>query len=240
MSSLPPHTQSRLLLDGWINSLTEVVESITDQKPKIEWRRETGTVADIGLSGEILWWEQKFQYSSKVEVWVGTPQGTWQQTGTLALQAADLDGSNADEVKRTWLEILGQWMSGLGRALGAYLGREVPRGASSENAPPATPCEWLIISLEIGGAELPSLAVALGASFVDLLTTPPGDAGNVAEPQDEHALQPASHANIGSRTLELLLDVELPVSISFGKTQLPLKDLPKLTTGSIVEIKPFH
>jgi flagellar motor switch protein FliN/FliY len=36
--------------------------------------------------------------------------------------------------------------------------------------------------------------------------------------------------------MDLLLDVELPVSISFGKTQLPLKEVLKLTTGSIVEL----
>jgi flagellar motor switch protein FliN/FliY len=36
--------------------------------------------------------------------------------------------------------------------------------------------------------------------------------------------------------MDLLLDVDLPVSISFGKTELPLKDVLKLTTGSIVEL----
>jgi flagellar motor switch protein FliN/FliY len=36
--------------------------------------------------------------------------------------------------------------------------------------------------------------------------------------------------------MDLLLDVELPVSISFGRTQLPLKDVLRLTTGSIVEL----
>jgi flagellar motor switch protein FliN/FliY len=39
-----------------------------------------------------------------------------------------------------------------------------------------------------------------------------------------------------SRTMDLLLDVDLPVSISFGKAQLPMKDVLKLTTGSIVEL----
>jgi flagellar motor switch protein FliN/FliY len=39
-----------------------------------------------------------------------------------------------------------------------------------------------------------------------------------------------------SRTMNLLLDVDLPVSISFGRTQLPMKDVIKLTTGSIVEL----
>ena len=37
-------------------------------------------------------------------------------------------------------------------------------------------------------------------------------------------------------TMDLLLDVELPVSVSFGKTEIPMKDVLKLTTGSIVEL----
>jgi flagellar motor switch protein FliN len=37
-------------------------------------------------------------------------------------------------------------------------------------------------------------------------------------------------------SIELLLDVELPVSVSFGRAHLPLKDVIKLTCGSIVEL----
>ena len=40
-----------------------------------------------------------------------------------------------------------------------------------------------------------------------------------------------------SGTLDLLLDVELPVSISFGKTQMPLQQVLRWTTGSIVELE---
>ena len=38
------------------------------------------------------------------------------------------------------------------------------------------------------------------------------------------------------KTLDLLLDVELPVSVSFGRAQIALKDVLKLTTGSILEL----
>src|SRR5580765_9107827 len=38
-------------------------------------------------------------------------------------------------------------------------------------------------------------------------------------------------------TLELLLDLELPVSVSFGKAQMPLEQILKWTTGSIVELE---
>ena len=39
-----------------------------------------------------------------------------------------------------------------------------------------------------------------------------------------------------NRTMDLLLDVELPISVSFGRAHVPLKEVMKLTTGSIVEL----
>ena len=49
--------------------------------------------------------------------------------------------------------------------------------------------------------------------------------------------QPDVVGDVGqSKTIELLLDVELPVSVSFGRTHLPLRDVLKLTSGSIVEL----
>ena len=41
----------------------------------------------------------------------------------------------------------------------------------------------------------------------------------------------------GSGTLELLMDLELPVNVSFGKTQMPLQQVLKWTTGSIIELE---
>ncbi|MGH9659170.1 MAG: flagellar motor switch protein FliN, partial [Bryobacteraceae bacterium] len=37
-------------------------------------------------------------------------------------------------------------------------------------------------------------------------------------------------------TLDLLMEVELPVSISFGRAHLPLRKVMKLNSGSIVEL----
>jgi flagellar motor switch protein FliN/FliY len=39
-----------------------------------------------------------------------------------------------------------------------------------------------------------------------------------------------------SKTLDLLLEVDMPVGVSFGRTQMRLKEALKLTTGSIVEL----
>jgi flagellar motor switch protein FliN/FliY len=87
---------------------------------------------------------------------------------------------------------------------------------------------------------------------VDLISHPAasehGDAHTAPEHGDygEHAdygdhgdhLSEGGHSGRGGMppTMELLLDVELPVSVSFGKTEIPMKDVLKLTTGSIVEL----
>jgi flagellar motor switch protein FliN/FliY len=52
----------------------------------------------------------------------------------------------------------------------------------------------------------------------------------------ELAVPSTSDQRGATRTFDLLLDVELPVSVSFGHAQVLLKDVLKLTTGSIVEL----
>jgi flagellar motor switch protein FliN/FliY len=56
------------------------------------------------------------------------------------------------------------------------------------------------------------------------------------EGENEPGEKRASGSRGGTRTLDLLMDVDLPVSISFGRTQISLRDVLKLTTGSIVEL----
>ncbi len=50
------------------------------------------------------------------------------------------------------------------------------------------------------------------------------------QPQEEQA-KPASSWNI-----DLLLDVELPITVSFGEAEMQLKDVLKLGVGSVIEL----
>ena len=47
---------------------------------------------------------------------------------------------------------------------------------------------------------------------------------------------PPARENAPSKTLDLLLEVALPVSVSFGRTSLQIREILKLNTGSIVEL----
>jgi flagellar motor switch protein FliN/FliY len=74
----------------------------------------------------------------------------------------------------------------------------------------------------------------------------PNDEGNVARAAAElaaAAVQPVAFGQLGqgvraegSRNLDLLLDVEIPISVEVGRTQMSLEDVLKLVPGSVVAL----
>jgi flagellar motor switch protein FliN/FliY len=228
---------ARLILNHWTESLAQVIQSMTDEKPQVHWETGSGSVRAAFPDGPeaILWWEQPFHGVNEMPVWVATPRAVWEHAGTVTLKAAGLETVALEEVRNTWFEILGQSLGAMARSLGALLGREVTCDAGVERAPEPQLEDWASVTLRFRDAELPPMAMAIGPRLLAILTAPPAEEAPHAEP--EGALpDPGDPVPIRSRTMDLLLDVDLPVSISFGKTQLPLKDVLKLTTGSIVEL----
>jgi len=230
---------ARALLDQWAESLAQVLESMTDQRPEIHWQYTSGPLSEIATdSADLLWWKQPFHPSPEMLAWVAAPKATWEFAGTLTLKAAGLETVETGEAKNTWFEILGQSLSVMARTIGSMLGREVTCDSGAEQAADAAVQDWASVSLTFPDAPLPPLLVTLGPKLLEMIAEPP--AAPEAPKQAAHASEPdTGHQRLlpaESRTMELLLDVDLPISISFGRTQLPMKDVLKLTTGSIVEL----
>jgi flagellar motor switch protein FliN/FliY len=232
---------ARALLDQFSASLAQVLESMAEQRPETNWKALSGPVAEVEADpqDEMLWWEQSLQFAPEMKIWVGTPRTAWEQAGTLTLKAAGLDTVELQEARNTWLEILGQALSPVARAIGGILGREVTCDAGIERQPEADISEWAAVSLSFKDLALAPLLAAFSPALLEIVAEP----APAAEEEETTELAPAHPADAEaaqlparSRTMNLLLDVDLPVSISFGKTQLPMKDVIKLTTGSIVEL----
>ena len=222
------------LLDQWVASLGQVLESMTDQKPAIRW--EPGP--ELELQAESLCWEQPFSAGPGVTVWVTAPHATWENAGTMTLKAAGLENVEIAEARSTWIEILSQSLSAMARSIGSFLGREVNCESGAEKPPDGERREAVQVTIAFGENALAPLSIAFSPKLLALLV--PGASTGAAEAHEpaehgRHAVKTAPQQSIPP-TMELLMDVELPVSISFGKTQLPMKDVLKLTTGSIVEL----
>src|SRR5258708_20533056 len=218
MSAGGEHTQVteqiRGLIDQWTVSLAEVVASMADQKPEVRWDATGAPPA----GPDLLWWEQPFQVSPGAAVWVATPRSTWEYAGTLTLKAAGLETVETNEARNTWLEILGQSLSSLAPAIGGVFGKEGTCEAGAERAPETNPETAASVSLMFGGSPETTLWIGFSPKLVALISHPP--AGDNVEahgaPVDAGGDAGRGHRDAVPPTMDLLLDVELPVSVSFG------------------------
>jgi flagellar motor switch protein FliN/FliY len=232
---------ARFLLDRWAESLAQVLESMTDQRPEVRWEAVSGPLSEVGGAQDFLWWEQPFPIDPQAAVWIAAPQITWEYAGTLTLRAAGLETVETAEAKNTWFEILGQSLAVMARSIGTLLHREVTTENGGERAASQNLTEWASVALTFAPPEAPPVAppllLAFSPALLALIAAPPAEAeapagASVPKADSAGEIRPAVY----SRTMDLLLDVDLPVSISFGKALLPMKDVLKLTTGSIVEL----
>jgi flagellar motor switch protein FliN/FliY len=224
-------------VDAWVESLAQVLESMADERPECRWEpaSEPAIPEGDGAERELLWWEQPFQGAEDGKAWVGAPPSAWEYAGGQTLRAAGLETVEIAEARNTWLEILSQSLSVMARAAGSVLGREVTCAGGGERPPGPEVVDYARVWLKFAAAAPAPLTLALNPRMLELLSAPPGAQ---AEPRGEQAGEepPPEPIKGNSRTLDLLLDVELPVSISFGRKEIAMKDVLKLTTGSIIEL----
>ena len=217
--------------------LAQILESMTDQQPKVSF----GLTAAPAAADDILWWDQRLNIAGTPLISAGAPAATWQELGGRTLRAAGIDTVETADAKNTYLEILNQSLAGLAQALTGRLGTEITCTKGEETAAAAMAAEWAAVKVVYPDAALPALLVGFSPQLIERLEHPAGEnsAPDTAETATSALAGPlAANTFIPqkSKTLDLLLDVELPVSVSFGRAELPLKDVLKLTTGSIVEL----
>jgi flagellar motor switch protein FliN/FliY len=185
--------------------------------------RETKQDGD-GLAEPIVW-QQSFSTDPSAILWLVAGKELWAAAGKLTLEAVGIDSLTDEDCRSTWQEIVGQTIGGIASSLTADFQKEVTAAKGEELTvePPET--EWTIFSARHDQSDAWYLKVgwtpALTAQY------------DRAEP--EQKFQPTGTSTF-SKTFDLLLDVALPVSVSFGKTSLQIREVLKLNTGSIVEL----
>jgi flagellar motor switch protein FliN/FliY len=214
------------LADEWATQVTHVIESMTGEAPAITYGARELAADEIDPNQtELIWWEQRFSSGPDAIAWIGAANKSWEEIGNRVLTSAGVDDGDQ--------EIISQALSGVASAL-SKRGRRETSCIEGRTAPPESAAGLKTYSFEItlGEQPFPLLAV-FSKSIADLPETPLETSHPKALPP---ASKPAAEESAKSHSVDLLLDVELPVSVSFGRAQLPLKDVIKLTTGSIIEL----
>ena len=179
--------------------------------------------------GDLIW-EQRFEGIPDATVWVAAPESVWNEIGGAVLKEAGLDPDPA-ESRSTYLEVLSQAFSGFAQAAARIQGGAIDSVSGREHTDVPSEPRWTAIEIQLADQILTPLAAAFSPVWSQLGAPPQR---SLPPPKPSVAVDPPADGH--RRTFDLLLDVELPVSVSFGRAQLPLKDVIKLTTGSIVEL----
>jgi flagellar motor switch protein FliN/FliY len=213
------------LFEQFAGLLAGIFETMTGERPVVKWEPVPRAPTEPTLS-----WKQPFTGVPGM-VWMAATEADWSGAAGYVLQAAGIPESDAASLKSTYLEIAGQALSGLEQALSGRLGREVVRTGGEETADQVGEAAWMVARLTLGPSTA-GLYIGFENALVHELEVNAPD----VEPKPEPETKPQTSEGANSKTFDLLLDVELPVSVSFGRAQVALKDVLKLTTGSIVEL----
>ncbi len=222
--------------EEWTALLGRVLESLPGEAPRPASRVSAGgaawnaAVQEIAAKhGAFLWWRQSIPLPGEPVVWIGAARGAWWRiAGRTPLAPGEGDAS---EARKTYLEILRQSCAELARSASRRWNRDVAPAEGTEESEPPADAKFCQVEVVYPDAALPPILVALAGALQEL--------PEEAEPPELRRTPDVSGDLPSSgryKTFDLLLGVELPVSVSFGRIQIPLKDVLKLTAGSIIEL----
>jgi flagellar motor switch protein FliN/FliY len=216
------------LMSAISRQLTQSASSMAGSEIPVQWRHDVGEQipdAAFGLA-------KSLSVGAGAPIWIGAGEPAWRLLGETALSAAGVENPSENDVRETFLEILSQAIGGLASELTSVLKAEVTADGPAEAPNTGAPANRLRLVAAAGGAEH-SLFITLSQQLIEAISGALQE-DSQSPPQASTPAVPAT-ADEASK-FDLLLDVELPVSVSFGRSQLALKDVLNLATGSIVEL----
>lgn len=213
---------SKWFRDQWMSAFAAVIESMLGERPEV-------TLAASTPDGTGFRWVESLDLAPDAVLGARFPEESWKLIGSAALAAVGVEDADTESARATFQEILGQTISAVISSITARAGREV-RSSGGKQADD-TQVLYDGFRTKIAGQEI---VLAFGFSKEVLEALAP--AQEEPKPKTLAAAAGAESAAAIPSTLDLILDVELPVSVSFGRAQVPLKDVLKLTSGSIVEL----
>ncbi len=231
MAEPVPGSGAAWIAETWSAQLAVAIEAMTGDLPQSTSQPLAGD-----LPAGVLWWQHSLSVAPPQPVWIGAAEPSWLTIGKHLLSSAGIEASEPADARNTYLEIASQAVSGLCQAISKTLGTNVSSDGGLETGP-APGASLFEIRLKLASESLP-LYVGVSPGIKEVLA----DRGASApvrspEPQSGQPAPPdATPRKNDPSPLELVLEVELPVSVSFGRAELPLRDVLKLTTGSIVEL----
>ena len=206
-------------LEAWTQELGRAIQIFNGEQPVIT----CGRIKELAHSemSDLLWWKQTFEGDGPFTTWIGAKEATWSTLGGA------FGASDPADAKTTYLEMIGQAQSGAAAVVSMGLPKAFRCGeGQTDAAPPFTGLRYAVVGVKLANSELPALTIAMEPP-VALLPSPAAGESQPQRPSSEPQYTPM---------LERLMDLQLPLSVALGRAQMPVRDVLKVTSGSVIEL----
>jgi len=213
-------TQPQRLITAWIQAAQQVFEGLTKVKPDLQWtlQQHTEDVAEDSLA--VQWWEASYEGDGDPHLWIGVATPAAVELGRLAHALVTSGEREAEsQAVETTIESLSKVFAEL---LSQENGKPLKWKGLERLAEPPQPS--VVYTTEISLSEEVTLPLLVGfnTEMKDLF---------------EEKIQPRPAAQKRDSGLGSLSDLELPLRVRFGRTQLALERVLQLQVGSVLELE---
>ena len=239
----------------WARGLTEVLSALdlTGSADEVTFEPNHPKPESWPGWSDPLWLTLPIDVAAAAAINIGCPLATAHRLAAVIMGDDDIE---ADAIRETYVELVNQVASSISPTASEKFGSTVKiglvsvqdEGAGAEDAELAVEYAFsadetahpLVLApnpaaLEaIQAADQHQVAEAASAGAEGAaggVPEAPHSAGSVEPPSRGLTLDPAAQQN-----LAMLFEVDLDLSVSFGTTELPLQEVLKLASGSIVEL----
>lgn len=221
--STSPYDELKGLLEELFSkSLAQSIASLTGEDADVA----AGPV--FGTDSNLLWFTWNLKPEGPGALSFGGPKQPWVDLGKKILAMGEDEEPDMELIDSTLAEIASQVAGSITTFLNHQYQRQMETGTIRAREAAIAPDAGVSISfheVRLAGNSIPVSFRVPESLFQSLIPV---------KQQQETTAAAVSPADAGK--LELLFDVEMPVSISIGRAKMPLKDVVKLTTGSVVEL----
>ena len=205
-------------VETWTKQLARSMQVFSGGESTVAWSRvKTLPPAE---SEDVFWWKQALQGAVKFTMWIGAHEASWNAIGRAS------EDADADDAKAAYIEIVAQTQQATATALSSALPNHLEcRKGQVGTGPRSEAVVYALIGVTISGEQLPALMLAVEKSILDVLGTA----------EDLTGIDAAGTGHSGLM-LDQLLNLEMPISVALGRTQVPIRDLLKVVSGSVIEL----
>lgn len=205
------------ILGTFSRALSEALAATGPQDIRLDWRLTPSPQDD---TDSWTWWSGGLSSHPGANFFVGAPEETWEKLGRGG-EPQDLENAARENASA----LIGRCFA---KAVEEHFGNRAAAQDSGLSGAPSQ--DWTRVSLEIrySAGQWPDAACVLSPEFEEALQK--------IEAASLPVRSPSSSPSGRTKSGDMLMLVQVPVSVSFGATRIRMQDLLNLTAGSVVEL----